>query len=258
MRAPVIPLLRLAVVSLLSAACAPRADLGSDLLWVSTFEVGTFDEWSSQPGGAATSDPSPNAIEISSEQAHRGRYSAKLTIVASSGGAQVNTGLVRRGNLPQSAYYSAWYYVPRTVDVGTFWTIFKIRRRSVVDDPTTEDELFDVDIKSLSSGEMAVHVYDHRVAGDLPLVAAAPVVPVSRWFQIEAYYHNMQDNTGRLTCWLDGSVFLDVEGTPLGPTPWVEWDAVNVGANLSPNPVTLFIDDAAISDTRVTPAGVLD
>src|SRR5262245_55745699 len=56
----------------LGVGCTPRADLGSDLRWISDFEVGSFQEWSSQPGGAANSDPSPNAIEISGEQTHRG------------------------------------------------------------------------------------------------------------------------------------------------------------------------------------------
>ena len=251
-------MLALAVMGAVGVSCTPRADLGSNLLWVSEFEVGTFAEWSGQPGGAANSDPSPNSIAVSAEQAHRGRYSAKLTIVAASGGAQANSGLDRRGDLPQAAYYSAWYYLPRTIDVGTFWTIFKFRRRYVIDDPTTADELFDLDIATLPTGEMAARVYDHRVSGDLPLDTPTPIVPVSRWFQVEAYFRNAQDDTGHLTYWLDGRRILDIGGMPMAPTPWVEWDAVNVGVDLSPNPVTVYIDDAAISDSRVTPAGLLE
>jgi hypothetical protein len=240
-----------------AAGCAPRAELGSDLLWVSDFEVGTFAEWSGEAGGAANADPAPNAIEVSGEHTRRGRFAAKLTIVATASGVQVNTGLVRRGGLPQAAYYSAWFYLPRTVDVGTFWTIFKFRRRFVIDDPTSDAELYDLDIITLPTGEMTLRVYDHRVPGDITLDMPNAIVPVGRWFQIEAYFDNAQDDTGRITYWLDGAEVVDVRGMPMGPTPWVEWDAVNVGENLSPSPVTLFIDDAAISRSRVGPDGVL-
>jgi hypothetical protein len=240
-----------------AVACSPRAQIGTDLFWVSTFETGTFAEWSGEPGGSANADPAPNAIEVSSEHIHRGRLAAKLTISAPVNGVQANTLLRRRGDLPQSAYYSAWYYLPDNVRVGVFWTIFKLRRRYVAADPTSEDELYDVNLETLPTGELALWVYDHRVAGRIPLDVPEPVVPIGRWFQVETYFRNAQDTTGRATLWFDGAQIVDVTGAPMGPTPWVEWDAVSVAVGLSPSLATLFVDDAAISRTRVGPDGVL-
>ena len=43
----------------------------------------------------------------------------------------------------------------------------------------------------------------------------------------------------------------------MSPTTWVEWDVVNVGKNLSPSMQTVFVDDCAISRTRVGPGGII-
>jgi hypothetical protein len=166
--------------------------------------------------------------------------------------------MVRKGNLPTEAYYSAWYYVPHSVTVGTFWVIFKFRMRAVADDPTSESELYDFDLVNLPTGEMSVQLYDHRMGGFVvPLDVASPVVPVGVWFQVEAFYRNAPDATGRVTYWLDGQQVVDVANHAMAPTPWVEWDAVSVGVNLTPSMEVLFIDDCAVSLTRVGPSGII-
>jgi hypothetical protein len=233
-------------------------DLGSNVLWASTFEGGNFDEWTSAAGGSANAIPSPpNTIEVSTGYAHHGRYAALLAIDAGPNGTQQNTGLVRQGGLPVEAYYSAWYYLPRTISVGTFWLLFKFRLRTDAANPTTDDEFYDLGLVNASDGSLALSIYDHRSGNDLPLVTPAPVVPVSVWFQIEAFYRNAQDASGRLTVWLDGRQVVDVDGQPMAPTPWVEWDVVNVGENLTPSAALVAIDDCAITLSRVGPTGVI-
>jgi hypothetical protein len=246
------------VLAVLAIGCTPRAQLGTELLWISTFEGGNLGAWSDPGGGGPRSDPAPNALEASTEEAHRGSYSAKLTIVPTIPDVQAAASLMRRSGLPVEAYYSAWYYVPSAVTVGKFWTIFKLRQRTVADDASTEGELYDGNIRSQPNGELTFLVYDHRISGQIPQQTTAPAVPVGEWFQVEAFYRNAQDDTGRATFWLDGALVGDVTGMPMAPTPWVEWDAVNVGADLTPTPVTLYIDDAAISLTRVGPDGILE
>ncbi len=236
-------------------------DLGSDVLWTAQFETGTFIEWTSQMGGGANAVPSPpNVIQVSTSQAHHGHYAAQLTI-DTSGGGQQNAGLNRRGGLPPAAYYSAWYYIPRTVTVGGFWLIFKFRERTATDVDASNTELFDVGLVNTPAGELAVSLYDHRMAAPFQPPTPPPVVPVSAWFQIEAYYRNAPDASGRLTIWLSDDArgsrqIYDVTG-PMAPNPWVEWDVVNVGQNLTPAPTILNIDDCAVSLSRVGPTGVL-
>jgi hypothetical protein len=238
------------------AGCGP-ADVGSDLVWTSRFESGGLDEWSAVPGGDATSYPMPpNLVEASSEHAHTGTFGAKLTIDTTSTGVQQNAWLMRKGGLPAEAYYSAWYYLPRSAAVGTYWVIFKLRMRATDDDPKTESELFDLDLVNLPSGEMSVVLFDHRVGSMVPLDVTDPVVPVGVWFQVEALYHNANDPSGRIVYWLDGKKIFDRSG-PTSATPWVEWDACSVALDLTPPEEVVYIDDCAVSRSRVGPAGVI-
>jgi hypothetical protein len=239
------------------AGCGQELAVGSDVLWSARFETGDFSEWTATPGGTATAFPAPNMFEASTERVHHGSYAAKLTVAPGTDGAQANVGLVRSGNLPVEAYYSAWYYLPRTVIVGTYWVIFKFRMRTVADDPSTSTELYDLDLTNLPSGEMSLRLYNHVTAGDVALDVDAPVLPVGQWFQIEAFYRNAADSTGRLTYWLDGRPIVDVAGPSGSPTPWVAWDVVSVAVNLTPSPAVLYVDDCAVSRTRVGPTGLI-
>lgn len=242
-----------------TGACRPDLDVGSDVLWSARFESGGFDEWTSVPGRGAMAFPTDpnNKIEVSTERAHSGSYAARLTIDASSAGVQENALLSRAGDLPIEAYYSAWYYLPRSVSVGTYWVIFKFRQRSVATDPSTEAELFDLDLVDLPSGEMSLLLYDHRIAHNIALDVPDPIVPVGTWFQVEAFYRNAADASARLTYWLDGRLVKDVTGQAMAPNSWIEWDACSVGETLTPSPAVLFIDDCAVSRTRVGRDGII-
>jgi hypothetical protein len=252
---PLLPMVLL--LGALAAGCSPL-DVGSDLLWTARYETGDFSEWTDVAGGSAQAFPMPpNMIAVSNSQAHTGSYAAALTITAGSDGAQENAVLSRAGGLPVEAYYSAWYYLPYSVSVGPFWVIFKFRMRTDANDASTAGELFDLDLATMPSGEMTLRIYDHRTGADIPLDVSNPIVPVEQWFQLEAFYRAADDDTGRLTCWLNGQQVVDVAGAPTSPTSWIEWDACSVGENLMPSTATLYIDDCAISRSRVGPAGRL-
>jgi hypothetical protein len=245
----------LAAFLAMASGCGGNLDLGSDVLWSAQFEGGTLEEWTSAPGGAVSVSPSPpGSITVSAQHARGGRYAAQFVIDAQSGAGQQDAVLARQGDLPEAAYYSAWYYLPVTVQVGGFWVISKLRRRTVADDPSTVTELFDVDLVNDPEGEMTLQVYDHRQEATVPL-AAAVVVPTGVWFQIETYYRNAPDATGALTVWFDGQTVVDLEATATSSTPWVEWDVTSVGADLTPAQATLFADDCAVSRRRVGPQG---
>jgi hypothetical protein len=250
--APVIAL-ALHVAAAAGGGCGPRLDVGSDVLWTGLFEGASFDEWTADGGGAALAFPEPpNLIEISSERVHRGSYAAKLTIDAPEGGARGSAVLARSGDvLPPQAYYSAWYYLPRSITVGMYWVILKFRPQ----DQATMNELYDLDLINLPTGEMSLQLYDHR-SGVVELDVPSPLVPVARWFHIEAFYRNAQDGTGHLTVWLDGRQIVDIADEPM-PTPLVEWNACSIGQDLTPGMAVLYVDDAAVSRTRVGPDGVI-
>jgi len=247
------PVFRTILFMISFAGCGQQMDMGSDVLWTARFEGDNFNEWTSVAGGNAGPPSTLSTMTVSNEHAHQGTYSANLTVYAPADTTQGNASFVRSGNLPMEAYYSAWYYLPRSVTVGVYWVIMKFRLRTVVDDPSTENELFDVNLKSMNDGGMSLRLYVHQGAvggGDWPLDVVDPVIPVGDWFQLEAFYRVASDNSGRLTLWLDGKQILDKIG-PTGPTPWVAWDVVSVAEVLSPETATIFIDDCAISNSRV-------
>jgi len=247
-------------------SCGGSIDVGSDVLWRAGFEDGTFDEWTLTPGGGAAASSATGSIAVSGEQVHAGAFAAKLSIQAPSGAGLQTAGLWRRGNLPVAtgqdqatteAYYSAWYYVPVAASAAQYWVIFKLRRRTVVDDPATEGELFDISLGKDPAGDLTLGVYDHRVSADAPLTGAPVVVPLATWFQLEAYYRNAADSTGAFSVWFNGQLVLDLRGAATSTTAWTEWDVLNLGNELTPGDVTLFVDDCAVSRRRVGPAGRL-
>ena len=257
MRAGIVPLLLAFALATLVAGCG-RIDVGSDLLWTSRFETADFSEWTSQMGGQTEAFPAPpNTIAISNANAHTGSFSAALTISAGPDGTQESAALARAGDLPGEAYYSAWYYLPHSVQVGTFWVLFKFRERSNAADASTAAERYDMDLATLPSGEMTLQLYDHSTSANIPLDVTDPLVPVEQWFQLEAFYRPANDDTGRLTYWLNGQQVVDIAGKPTSPTTWAEWDACSIGENLTPQTVTIYIDDCAISGSRVGLGGQL-
>ena len=237
-------------------ACGDGLFIGSDVLWSARHETGNFSEWTATGGGAVEA-VAPNAVEISTVRVHQGTYATRLTITTATAAVQENAVLGRAGGLPEEAYYSAWYYLPQPVAVGIFWVVMKFRERAVADDPATSGELYDLDLRTLPSGEMSLRLYDHRRFADIPLDVPDPVVPLDRWFHLEAFYRNAQDDTGRLAYWLDGVPIVDVRGRAMAPNPWVGWQACSVGENLAPTTAVLYVDDAAISRTRVGPLGLI-
>ena len=240
------------------AGCGPRMDFGSNVLWVSLFEGGNFDEWTSTPRQLGRRVPESSQHDQGVDRlrapwplCRRARHRGGPRRCPAEQRARART-----DGLPPEAYYSAWYYLPQTITVGTFWILFKFRLRTDAADPASDDEFFDLGLVNAADGSLTLSIYDHRSGMNLPIVTPAPVVPVSVWFQIEAYYRNAQDDTGRLMVWLDGRQVTELNG-PMAPTPWVEWDVVNVGENLTPPAAVVAIDDCAISFSRVGPTGVI-
>jgi hypothetical protein len=83
-----------------------------------------------------------------------------------------------------------------------------------------------------------------------------PPVPVGQWFQVEAFFRNASDATGRLSVWLDGNLVADF-GKATGAPGWVGWRLGNMGLDLDPKTVTVYVDDCALSRVRVGPTGLL-
>ena len=244
--------LALLAVAIALPACNSRLNLGSGILWSARHETGNLSEWTQGGRGGTEADAPDTSLAISTDFAHSGRYSVKLTNGAISMYEEAN--LWRQDDYPPEAYYSAWFYLPRAYQTTADWSIMQFQV------PTTGDsgvigQLLDIDLRSLPSGDLILSVYDHRAAYlRSPTPDPAIVVPVGQWFQIEALYRNVDDDTGEVAVWLDGQLNYDLH-RPFGANSTVYWTVGSKTEGLSPAESVIYLDDAAVSLVRVTPTG---
>jgi hypothetical protein len=235
-------------------ACDRRIELGSQILWEARHETGDLSEWIADGQGGSAADAPMAAISATTEVAHGGAYSLKLTNAAVVDSA--TSRVWRESPYPPDAYYSAWYYIPQAYTLGAVWTIMQFRAPDV-NDPSVKRYLVDLDIRSLPGGEMILSVYDHRVPYlRSPTPPTAMVLPIGRWFQVETRFRNFSDDRGRITVWLDGQVNYDIE-RPFGVHSTVHWSPCSSSHDFSPAESAIYVDDAAVSLARLTPEGWL-
>src|SRR4051812_38842808 len=99
-------------VGLACVACSPAIDLGSDVTWATDHESGTLNDWLLPGGGIFQDDKVNDTVTIAAGPAHSGKFSVQL----SNGGENDSEGpaVFRELVEPPDAYYSAWYYLPRS------------------------------------------------------------------------------------------------------------------------------------------------
>lgn len=251
-----------------AAACG-ALDLGSDIIWSSGFERGDFADWATpaDAGGAYTMTSDAEAteagIQITSEEAHSGRFSAKLSSyanLADPGPVQGGAGVFRQEAYPEEAYYSVWYYLPQAYVTTTPWIILKFKGVVGLDAGNTPGyaELLDLSLESLPGGGMTLGLSDARHQyGSAPLPDPVPIVPIGEWFQVESFYRNESDATGELTVWLNGTKIYDLV-RPTGPNPMVYFSPCSLVYDLVPPQAVLYIDDVAISYSRIGTASRIE
>ena len=242
----------LALLSLLAVAgCGAPVDLGSDLIFTAEHERGDLAEWLAGEAGGVTGD-ADGAVALSTDFARRGRYSVKLT--ATSRGDDGPT--LFRELSAERAFYSAWYYLPKAYDTVSYWTIQQFESRASDGDAVSAG--LDLRLRTLPGGEVVLYVFHHeREYLQWPLADPPPYVPVGRWFQLESELVARTDATGALRVWLDGELVYAIEGRPTVKSETVRFAPSSLASDIGPAPVELFVDDVAISHTRVTPDGVL-
>jgi hypothetical protein len=246
----------LALAGLLSG-CSDRLVLGDDLLWSADLETGTLEQWLGDGQGDALEPRTPDSdqassIEASSEAAHRGSYAVK--IVNPTGWDQDYEGPELTHVLGElsDAYYSAWFMLPEDYQLEPELTLLRLRSRV----PGTTELLNgeELQLRSLSSGGYVLQVFNNH-SGFLrePIADPAPLVAAKRWFQLEVRFE--PQSSGRLRVWLDGALVYDLTGRPGAAGTEIVLGVCNVAQTAQPTPLVLFVDDAAVSLSRITPAG---
>lgn len=253
--APVVRVRFIALVLGLCSCSGKTLDLGRDpsILWWTDHETGDLSDWHQGAYSSWTADG--GTFTVDAQHARSGRYSLDALATSAPKGTTSAAMLLRTGDLPQAAYYSAWFYLPATISSADYWLIFKFRSRTP--DPNPVDvELWDVDLTPQGSA-LELRVFHHtsttdggfgtEIAPNAPLAA-----PLERWFQIEAYLRASPDDTGELIIWQDGTVLYDLRG-PSAPSTYLQWSVGSAAQSLSHGEARVFVDDAAISSRQLGP-----
>jgi len=250
-----------AFAAIVAEACDQHIDLGAigdggaAVLWTATFEPGNLSEWTGDHlGGTYTenmTDPSTFA-KATTVMAHRGQFAGAIPISTPNGvpGGPVSINYLSRNQpSPKRAFYSAWYYIPGSVSVGSYLSLSHFRV-SQTGDGNDLAPAFDLNLIPIA-GSLRAHLYNYTTGNNVEEVIPTPV-PLATWVHFEIMFLKAADMTGHVTVWQDGVQILD-DPPPLttAATDWVQWDAGGASTDILPNPAVIYMDDAAISLARV-------
>ena len=223
------------------------------ILWSADHETGSLSQWyypSSGPfgdyGGGESNSGIASSI-ASSEVAHSGNYSAKLTITTPN---TPDSGVrLFRWAEPRSyaqLYYSVWYYFPQGYSAPNWWNVLQWKSQT----QTTNDPFFVLNVGNRLDGTMFFYLHDWQRKVSYGQMGVN--IPVGKWVHVEAFYQCAGDATGRVTIWQDGLPLFDIQNVPTRYADGdCEWSVNNYSDSLAPNTATIYIDDAAISTGRV-------
>ena len=248
----------LVVAVMLAGACGRHVYLGSlgdggraGILWQATFEPGDLSEWSADGQGGVYTDgqaPDPGATQ---EQAHRGQYAG--LVVFSPASVTAFSYFYRDQPSPAEAYYGAWFRLPAALQVRSFLSLLHFGYHQAADDPNTT-AIWDFDLQPETDGSLVPRLYQTGAASPVVPQPAVPVPPAT-WVHFELLFKKAADNSGQIIAWQDGVQIMDVSSVVTAPTDWIQWDIGGGSLDvITPTPVSIYVDDATISSTRVGPA----
>jgi len=224
--------------------CAP-VGMGPDpdFVWWTDNESGDLSDWNQR---GATWESGGGTLTAVSRPVRSGRYAIRAVVSAQPTGT-ISGAVLVADNMPQDAYYSAWFLVPDPVPTSTYWTFFKLGSRTVVDDPSTGVAVWDFDLEPAPDG-IKLRLFHHPPEDVAPITPKT--VPIGRWFQVEAHFRASTAGDGELLLWLDDTLVFEVHG-PTAPSGYVGWTIGGATEDLAAPQAALLLDDAAVTTRRL-------
>lgn len=188
----------------------PDPGVAGPTLWVGDVETGDTSQWRS------VSISGDAAVEVQSDVTHSGDYALKLINYGVDGSNNAGVRMNFQGplgpdpfNLPNEAYYSAWFYIPFAFEGES--NIFQFKQDQTTDDGRSRVMLWKIALVWQPDGTYEVQFSTRidQATGDwqpdvMRLGVAGENVRVGRWFHLETFYKWDRDGNGRTTVWLDG------------------------------------------------------
>jgi len=184
------------------------------------------------------------------EPHHSGHLAAEFKVI---GDGQKQTRCVRHGELPEAAYYGAWYYIPEALkDVTGAWNLWHFQGG---DDPDSQHDLWDVSLgKGAKEGEWDLTVLD-RPSGFVtyrrPETSRIPV-PMGSWFHIELFLKRRADATGEIALYQDDEELFHQRNLKSEASKFTQWYVGDYALGATPADSHLYVDDVSISAARTS------
>ncbi len=244
------------MVGTLSAlGCGDSLYVGSDLIWSARHESGDLAEWNADPASLLDAADAAN-IRVTNAQARRGQGALSMTRPAMVGEGGPTIG--HAADLPEEAYYGAWFFLPQDHAVETYWTLLQFRSLAPTD-PDSAGRTTDLRLRRLPGGPFVAYVFQHNDGYlQAPLADPPALVRALQWFHVEVFFRHATDTTGAIRVWIDGRLVYDLPArkTGVGLRPWF-----GIGSESDDADSVAFevlADDVTISRSRATPSQMLD
>jgi hypothetical protein len=239
---------------LVASGCGRQVNLGdigdgaASILWSATFEVGDLSEWAGDGHGGVFVDQAPAPPSATLTVAHRGRYAGMATVMPVPGTASINYLYRNQPSVP-AAYYSAWFYVPSSFTVKGWLSLIHFSNSGTADGKHLS-AIWDLNLYPRADGSLIAHLYDYVTLTNLEQVVPVPV-PIASWVHFEVFLRKAADATGEVAVWQDGVSILERRNVATAANDWVQWDAGASSNDVTPATAVVYVDDAAISLSRL-------
>lgn len=237
------------VAAAMPAAAAGASEVAGapngDVLWSSSLESGDVSDWTDDGPAAGGEQLHVATVQASTERAHTGSYSAKISF--DTGDGDYHWAELFRAVASGAAYYSAWFYFEASHAPAVYWTLSNFFGETSAGDMATRHGLWDLNLNATS-----LYFYD-ETSGKYADASPALTYPVGRWFHVELFLDYAPPSTSHLSVWQDGTLILDRSNlqSPAGATLY--WGIGSQTERLTPTACTLYVDDVVISRQRVGP-----
>jgi hypothetical protein len=234
------------------------------ILWSADHEEGNMSDWYT-PSGGGEFNSGGGVSAASTDVAHTGRYSAKATISTPPSPSAVRLFRWAESRANPEAYYSAWFYFPR-IYTPSWWIIdqFKSRECSTCD----PDPFWFVQAGNRLNGTMFLYLTwwygpwpngtvegpHEGEFGGRDYYQTIKDLPTNQWVHVEIFLRQSSAFDGEIAVWQDGVEILRQSNVKTRyPYMGDEWAPSSYSGSILPSPATIYIDDAAISLTRLGP-----
>lgn len=221
------------------------------ILWSANTETGDVSQWEQGQVGEAVFNTGTGSITASTDVAHSGSYSLKMSISDARGQTQAAR-ILRWHDNPAQGYYSVWFYFPRIYHPDQWWNVLQFKSSNGTDNVPT----WVLNVGNRPDGSMYFYLWDGLTNKSYSQFKRVNI-PLQQWFQVKVYLRRATEKTGRITIWQDGVLLFDVDEVKTAIANNVHFGIGNYTDNIFPSDPVIYADDAEIRAIATpTPAAI--